>query len=137
VTAILDTSYFVALLDKRDKNHAAADALSQGSAEAGILVSSVPTEAAYMIGRYMGYPAARLFVLSLVRTRLQFELVTPADLIRVAEIMQQYRDARLDFVDCTIIAVAERLNVTRVWTFDRRDFALVRPRHAPHFDLLP
>jgi predicted nucleic acid-binding protein len=36
-----------------------------------------------------------------------------------------------------VIAVAERLNIVRVLTLDRRDFDMVRPSHIPHFELLP
>lgn len=36
-----------------------------------------------------------------------------------------------------LVALAERLNLTQVCTFDRRDFNLIRPRHCDHLDLLP
>jgi hypothetical protein len=31
----------------------------------------------------------------------------------------------------------KRLGVVRIFTLDRRDFAMVRPRHAAAFELLP
>jgi predicted nucleic acid-binding protein len=43
-------------------------------------------------------------------------------------------DARRDFVDALIAAIAERLNITRVLTLDRRDFQLIRPKHCPGFE---
>jgi predicted nucleic acid-binding protein len=49
----------------------------------------------------------------------------------------KYADSRVDFVDASIIAVAERLNIPRILTLDQRDFALVRPLHTERFDLLP
>jgi uncharacterized protein len=33
--------------------------------------------------------------------------------------------------------VAERQGITRILTLDRRDFGMVLPRHATHFDILP
>ncbi len=33
-------------------------------------------------------------------------------------------------------ALAERLNITRLLTLDRRHFSIVRPRHCPAFDLI-
>jgi predicted nucleic acid-binding protein len=36
-----------------------------------------------------------------------------------------------------VIALAERLGVTRVATLDQRHFSVVRPRHIPAFTLLP
>lgn len=51
--------------------------------------------------------------------------------------MQTYMQAELDFVDCAITALAERLHVTQICTFDRRDFSIIRPHHMPYFDLVP
>lgn len=42
---------------------------------------------------------------------------------------QQLRSGRL--------LLAERLNITQILTFDRRDFSVFRPAHTPYFDLLP
>jgi len=57
--------------------------------------------------------------------------------LRSAEILRLYADANLDFVDALIVATAERLNITRVLTLDRRDFQLIRPKHCVSFELLP
>ncbi len=35
------------------------------------------------------------------------------------------------------MASAERLSVTRIATFVRRDFSIFRPRHCDYLDLLP
>ncbi len=51
--------------------------------------------------------------------------------------MQQYADARVDFVDCVIVAMAERLNIKRILTGDRRHFFLFRPRHCQTFEVIP
>ncbi len=59
------------------------------------------------------------------------------DLRRVREIAIAYADAEFDIVDCCIMAIAERLNITRIATFDRRDFSVFRPSHCEYFELLP
>lgn len=59
------------------------------------------------------------------------------DLGRICEIAEEYRDSRLDVVDCCIIALAERLQIKRIATFDRRDFHIVRPSHTEYFEILP
>jgi hypothetical protein len=35
------------------------------------------------------------------------------------------------------VAVAERIGARRVYTLDRRDFSILRPRHAEAFEILP
>jgi predicted nucleic acid-binding protein len=61
----------------------------------------------------------------------------PEDYLRSGEILRQYADANLDFVDALTVATAERLNITRLLTLDRRDFQLIRPKHCSRFELLP
>jgi uncharacterized protein len=43
----------------------------------------------------------------------------------------------LDFTDAAIVAIAERSNITRILTLDRRDFTLIRPKHCDYFEILP
>jgi predicted nucleic acid-binding protein len=65
------------------------------------------------------------------------ENLSKADLYRAHQLLEQYADATLDFVDATIVAMAERLNISLVLTLDRRDFGMIRPRHVEHFTILP
>jgi predicted nucleic acid-binding protein len=51
--------------------------------------------------------------------------------------MEQYADARLDFVDCCIMALAERLDINQICTFDRRDFVIFRIANGEALELLP
>jgi hypothetical protein len=57
--------------------------------------------------------------------------------VRIADLVEQYADAGLGFVDASVIAIAERVGATRIFTLDRRDFSLVRPRHTEAFEILP
>jgi predicted nucleic acid-binding protein len=59
------------------------------------------------------------------------------DYRRAAQLVRQYEDTRLDYVDSLIVAIAERLGVTTVLTLDRRHFHMVRPRHCDAFQILP
>ncbi len=57
------------------------------------------------------------------------------DLGRCFELMVQYADAPMDFADASLVAVAERSGIDRVFTLDRRHFAVYRMkrghRHVP------
>ena len=90
-----------------------------------------------MLARAVGKRGLAGFLRQLPQTRYRIESLQPEDIVRTAEILERYADSRLDFVDASIVAVAERLNVTHILTLDQRDFGMVRPRHAPHFELLP
>jgi uncharacterized protein len=71
------------------------------------------------------------------RTPLGAECRLNEDILRIAEILDRYADSRIDFVDASVMAVAERLNIVTVLTLDRRDFSLFRPRHCDGFVLIP
>jgi hypothetical protein len=48
-----------------------------------------------------------------------------ADLPRIAAILEKYRDMPADFADASLVALAERQNLSRVASFDR-DCAVYR-----------
>lgn len=73
----------------------------------------------------------------LLNSRFIILALTPEDLLRAAEILEIYQDSRIDFVDASVMAIAERLEITKVLTLDRRDFQLFRPKHCQFFEILP
>jgi predicted nucleic acid-binding protein len=137
MTAILDTSFLFALTDRSDRNHQRALAVAQSVNEPLVLPVVVLPEVCYLITSRLGHQAMRSFVSSIRPDVVQVESVTTKDLVRVHEILEQYADSQLDFTDAAIVAIAERLNITRVYTLDRRDFAIIRPSHCDYFELFP
>jgi hypothetical protein len=63
--------------------------------------------------------------------------ITHDDILTMRRIMTQYFDAEFDYADVSIMAAAERLNITQIMTLDRRDFTIYRPNHCEFFELLP
>jgi predicted nucleic acid-binding protein len=72
-------------------------------------------------------------------TRYEYELPLPSDIARALELDAKFEALSLGLVDGTVAAVAERRNVYRVLTSDRRDFGAIRvgPRLARALELLP
>jgi predicted nucleic acid-binding protein len=60
-----------------------------------------------------------------------------ADLPRMRELMRKYRDLPMDLADAGLVRVAEREKISRVFTIDRQDFELYRPRAVRRFTILP
>jgi hypothetical protein len=137
MTALVDTSFLVAITNRQDKNHSRALQLAQ-TFQAPLLVPvSVLPEACYLVASRMGHAAMRQFLQELVASDTAVAHITSTDLQRATEILSKYADSKLDFVDATIVALAEREQITQILTFDRRDFSIIRPQHCPYFDLLP
>lgn len=137
MTAILDTSFLFALTDQSDRNHQRVLAVAQSVNESLVLPVAVLPEVCYLIASRLGHQAMRRFVSSMTSNMVQVQPLIPEDLVRVHEILEQYADKQLDFTDAAIVATAERLNITRVYTLDLRDFSVIRPSHCDYFELLP
>lgn len=65
------------------------------------------------------------------RTRYEYELPLPSDLVRALEFDAKFKELNLGLVDGTVAALTERRRVYRVLTSDRRDFGTIRV--GPHF----
>ncbi|MFN9648443.1 MAG: type II toxin-antitoxin system VapC family toxin [Pseudanabaena sp.] len=137
MTVVLDTSFLFALTDLTDRNHYRVLSVVKSINEPLLLPSVVLPEVCYLIASSLGHQAMRKFIANLVVSGVQIESMTATDLERVNQILEQYADSQLDFVDAVIVAIAERLRITRVLTLDRRDFSIMRPRHCDYFEILP
>ncbi len=137
MTVILDTSFLFALTNKNDRNHSRVFNVAKTLSEQLILPTSVLPGVCYLISSRLGHQVMRNFLIELAASDIRLESIYFEDLERVNEILEQYADSKLDFTNATIIALAERDNITRILTLDRRDFGFVRPRHCDYFELLP
>jgi len=94
-------------------------------------------EVAFLLNRAGGIPAVAQFLQAFIVAQPTMQNMLPGDLNRAREIMLAYASARFDLVDCCIMALAERLNVIQVATFDRRDFSIFRLPNGGYLELLP
>ena len=133
---VVDTNVLVAAADNADPDH---DRSVQAIDGASPLVTTalVIAETAYLIGRQLGAAAEAGFFRAVAAGDLRVEMITPADAGRIAELIERYSDLGLGGTDASLIAIAERLGVTRIATLDRRHFGVVRPNHTPAFELIP
>jgi predicted nucleic acid-binding protein len=56
---------------------------------------------------------------------------------RVAELMGKYSSLPMDLTDASIVVMCEQLKIQGVFTLDRKDFSVYRPRHTKAFKLIP
>lgn len=133
---IIDTGILVGLADRDDPYHEAARALFEGG-EPLVVPEPVITEADYLIRRLVGLDPEVAFMRGLNEGAFTIECPTRADRDRAANLVAQYRDAAIGYVDAVTVAIAERLRERRIATVDRRHFAMVHPRHVRAFELVP
>ncbi|MCQ3930738.1 MAG: VapC toxin family PIN domain ribonuclease [Chloroflexi bacterium] len=134
---LIDTNFLVAVASKRDVNHEAARAALRGLLGRRVIPNAVLPEIFYMLKEREYYLTAVQMFNRLYSGAFQLENLVNEDFRRMEEIMLQYADHQFDFVDTAIMALSERLKITQVYTFDRRDFTIFRPKHSDYLELLP
>jgi predicted nucleic acid-binding protein len=134
--AIADSSFVVSVFDLNDAYHDKSLAIYR-THHPIYLPQSTLGEIGYFLTKRHGNMKAAYFLANLPQTRYRMIALQDEDIARTAEILYKYADSRVDFVDATLAAVAERLSITRILTLDRRDFGLIRPKHVQQFELLP
>lgn len=134
---LIDTSILVAATYSKDSNHQAARKfLTTHAREIRIVSAPVLVELFFLIRARMDYGQAITAVDATIAA-FKIEPLISVDFKRMTQIMRLYQSAELDYVDTSVVALAERLNITRVATFDRRDFVIFRPTHCAYLELLP
>jgi uncharacterized protein len=137
VTLLVDSNVWIAAQDRQNRDHGPCSALLLD--HAGSLVATVPViiETAWFIEDRHG-PARESEFLQLVTSGTVKAIdLTTDDWRRCVELVDRYTTLGLGVVDASVIAVAERLELTSIATMNGRDFYAVRPKHCPAFTLLP
>lgn len=123
---LVDAGPLVALFDPRDSHHEhCRDVLASVTVR---LVATAPvlTEAFYLLD-----PGSRGAAMLREFVRAAGLSLWPLDderLRRALDLMEQYEDHPMDFADASLVAAAESLRITTVFTLARSDFTAYRPR---------
>lgn len=132
-----DTGALYALVDRSDAWHARVLEWWKANRSPVIVPVTVLPEVSYLLQTRIGPEAEIAFIRAVAAGDFTVEPLDPDDLDRAAEVMRDYADLRLGFVDASLVAIAERLEARELLTTDRRHFGAVRPQHARSFALAP
>ena len=130
---LCDTSALIALVNHKDKNHAAVKVFENDQLA---IPTTVLCEVDYFLIKYMGDHVAKVFLEEVTADR-ELVVFDAIDLARVNQIRRFYEDLPLGFVDASLIAIAERYRIQKILTLDRRHFTAVKPLHLEYLELLP
>lgn len=123
MSVLLDTGIVYAYYDRSDDWHARARTVIQQHARGGlILPAPVIPEADYLLGRRLGAKSRRAFYRGITEGHYFVADVPRQAYARIAAIDERFADLALGFVDASIVALAESLEVPRIATADRRHF---------------
>ena len=131
--ALCDSGPLVAFFDPRDTAH--EECLSGLQAFGGSLVTTwaVLTEAFHFLDQSRQRECLWEFIF---REALHLDDILPAEIPRLRSVMEKYADLPMDFADASLVVLAERLRLRKVFTLDHH-FRLYRPRHVRAFEIIP
>ena len=124
-------------MDASDRWHAPVVEWWRRNRDEVLIPELALAEITYLLQARIGCEAGQAFVSSLARGELETVALQPGDLDRASELMAEYADLGIGFVDAAIAAIAERFEVRQILTTDRRHFGVIRPRHRRGFVLVP
>jgi len=131
---LVDAGPLVALVDADDKHHAACVEAARRLRPPLLTVWPAVAEAMYLLE----HARARDTLWEMLQRR------TPTladlgheDVPRMRELMAKYGDLPMDLADAALVRVAERDHIRRVFTIDRADFSVYRPKGLRTFEIVP
>ena len=132
---LIDAGPLVALLHQDDRQHAlCVDTLK--SLREPLLTTWMPvTEAMYLLGFSVAAQNALLEMIE--RGMLTILPLASDDLPAIRKLLRQYADLPMDFADATLVHVAKREHIDRIFTLDRRDFSVYRLQRGKAFSIIP
>jgi predicted nucleic acid-binding protein len=112
MAVLLDTGAIYALADRDDAWHERVKSLLDQHPDPFLVPITVLPEACYLLNAHLGQEAERAFLRACASGELTVVPMTTDDLARSVEILALYADANLGFVDASVFALAERLNIS-------------------------
>ena len=134
---LTDASPLIALINVKDKNYEKCLAVLPSLSSPLLTTWPAFTEAMYLLYRYGGSPAQRALWSYVQDELISFHTLGTVEQARMPELMEQYRDRPMDLADASLVATAEVLGITRIFTLDSRDFHIYRLHNTGAFEIVP
>jgi uncharacterized protein len=135
---IADTGFWLALANRRDRNHAVARRALEAVREPLVTTWPVLTETSHLLLARLGTDALLRFMESAARGAFQLFELSPRHVPRMRTLMEKYRDLPMDLADASLVVLAEESGSGRILSTDRRDFGAYRWKNRrPFKNLLP
>jgi len=132
---LVDTGPIVALFDRDDHYHSLCVEVLKGIRDQLITTWPVITECFYLLN--FSWEVQDDLWLFIERGGMEIYPLDREIQIRCRELMKEYRDLPMDLADATLVALGEKVGVSKVFTLDRKDFSVYRLRRRKRFTLIP
>lgn len=133
---LTDTGPLVALIDADDAAHTQCVAALSRCTRPLLTTWPCFTESMYLVESEGGYPAQEELWKYLEDGLIQIHESSPVERERMRVLMRQYKDTPMDLADASLVAAAEVLGATRIFTLDS-DFRIYRLPRKTLFEIVP
>ena len=136
---IADAGFWVALLNRNDRDHVRASSVFGNLGERLVSTWPVMTEACHLLLKYLGTEAQERFVQFYAGGGLELFDLHESHVPRVVSLLRDYADLPMDLADASLVVLAEHLGSGRILSTDQRDFRTYRWKNRRPFQnlLLP
>ena len=132
---LIDAGPLVALIDRSDDWHLRCRRTFEGLDAPLLTVWPALAEASHLLKQVERGQANLLRLFE--RGTIELAVLDIDDLPRMNELMEKYHDLPMDLADAALVRVAEREQINRVFTIDRKHFETYRPARISRFRILP
>jgi uncharacterized protein len=133
---IVDTGFWVALMDTSDKHHQRAVEVLCCLKEQLITTVEVLTEVSHLLLNKAGSFVMLRFILSIEEGLSQVVSPSVNGLTRQHALMNKYRNLPMDLADASLVCLAEELGHGRILSADKRDFKTYKWKERKPFQNL-
>lgn len=130
---LVDTGFWLALTNKRDKHHVRSKEILESLEEALITTWPVMTETCHLLLTRMGFASLEKFIESYDRRAFSVFALADHHSARILELMKKYRDLPMDLADASLVILAEEIGHGRILSTDARDFKTYRWKNRHPF----
>ncbi len=132
---LIDTGPIVALFDQDDRRHSLCLDILKKIREPLLTTWPVLTECFSLLN--FSWEVQDSLWLFLRRGGINLCDLKKEDLLRCHDLMKQYRDLPMDLADATLVALADALDISKIFTLDHKDFSIYRFKGKRRFTLIP
>lgn len=134
---IVDSGFFIALMNKKDQYHKKASQLIHSlSSRKWISTWSVMTEVSHLLAREKAFGAIQKVLGLCEKEGLTLFHIENFHIPRLKQLMEKYQDLPIDLADASLILLAEELGHGEIVSTDMRDFGMYRwKNHKPFSNL--
>jgi uncharacterized protein len=128
---LVDTGPLVAILRKNDAHHAVCAEQAKNLTHTMVTCWPVLVEAAWLLGQ------ARVLMRMIASGKLICLDLDQSSFAWIDSYSERYADLKPQLADMALVYLAEREGISRIFTLDRRDFAVYRTSAGKALELLP